>query len=80
MSFIKEIIYILAKWTNLKATGDCQLVKAMELCLNRTWSIIYVRSIQAASEPMCMLATDQQLVRICAGPSEFVPFAVDPTF
>ncbi|MBC6401887.1 MAG: hypothetical protein GDA37_12950 [Ekhidna sp.] len=68
----------------MKQGGDCQLAEAMELCksgLNSSED--FVRSVQAAPEPMCILATDRQLdemVRSCTDSSAFVPMGVDPTF
>ena len=43
----------------------------------------YIRAVQAAPEPVCVLATDQQindLVRFCTNPDHFSVLTVDPTF
>jgi len=61
------------------------LAEAMELCKSGLSgsSEDFVRSVQAAPEPMCILATDRQLdemVRSCTDSSAFVPKGVDPTF
>ena len=43
----------------------------------------YIRAVQAAPEPVCVLATDQQicdLVRFCTNSSKFSVLTVDPTF
>jgi hypothetical protein len=42
----------------------------------------YIRSVEAAPEPMCILATDQQLTdleRFCTG-DHFGIICIDPTF
>ena len=42
-----------------------------------------MRCIQAAPEPMCLLATNRQLdemVKNCTDSSNYVPIGVDPTF
>jgi len=69
----------------MKQGGDCQLAEALELCKSGLSgsSEDFVRSVQAAPEPMCILATDRQLdemVRSCTDSSTFVPMGVDPTF
>ena len=69
----------------MKQGGDCQLAEAMELCKTGMSGSgqDFVRSVQAAPEPMCILATDQQLdemMRNCTDPTAFVPMGVDPTF
>ena len=43
----------------------------------------YIRAVQAVPEPVCVLATDQQindLVRFCTDPDYFSVLTVDPTF
>jgi hypothetical protein len=57
----------------------------MELCKlgQGTKGVAFVRSVQAAPEPMCLLSTDRQLdemVRNCTSSSNFVAVSVDPTF
>ena len=56
----------------------------MELCKSgQNKSNPFVRCVQAAPEPMCVLATDGQLdemVRNCTDNSNYAPVAVDPTF
>ena len=56
----------------------------MELCKSgQNKSNTFVRCVQAAPEPMCVLTTDCQLdemVRNCIDNSNYVPIAVDPIF
>ena len=43
----------------------------------------FVRTVTACPEPMCVLATNQQLndlVRFCTNPSQFSVLSIDPTF
>ena len=58
------------------------LAHIMNLCKHEKGSRAFIRSVEAAPEPMCLLATDQQLVdleRFCTG-SEVSVLSVDPTF
>ncbi len=58
------------------------LAHIMNLCKQEKGSSASIRSVEAAPEPMCLLATDQQLVdleRFCTG-SEVSVLSVDPTF
>ena len=69
----------------MKQGGDCQLAETIELCKTGLSGSgeDFVRSVQAAPEPMYILAIDRQLdemVRNCTDPSAFVPMGVDPTF
>jgi len=69
----------------MKQGGDCQLAEAMELCKTGLSGSGegFVRSIQAAPEPMCILAADRQLdemLRSCANLTAFVPMGVNLTF
>ena len=44
---------------------------------------MYIRAVQAAPEPVCVLATDEEicdLVRFCTNSSNFSVLTVDPTF
>ena len=44
---------------------------------------VFIRSVEAAPEPLCVLATKQQLVdleRFCTGAENFSVLSVDPTF
>ena len=69
----------------LETGSKGQLAETMEMCkvgigLNGKR---FVRCVQAAPEPMCVLATDRQLdeiVRNCTDSTNFVPIGVDPTF
>ena len=58
------------------------LAEIMHMCKDTSASQAYVRSVEAAPEPMCVLATDQQLVdieRFATGdPSSVI--SIDPTF
>ena len=43
----------------------------------------FVRTVTACPEPMCLLATNQQLddlVRFCTNPDQFCVLSIDPTF
>lgn len=45
--------------------------------------VSFVRCVEAAPAPMCILATDRQMhemVRNCTDPSAFVPIGIDPMF
>ena len=60
-----------------------QLAETMEMCKVGLNGKSFVRCVQAAPEPMCVLATDRQLdemVRNCTDSTNFVPIGVDPTF
>lgn len=61
-----------------------QLIEAMEMCKSgENKNNPFVRCVQAASESMCVLATDRQLdemVRNCTDKSYYVSIGVDPTF
>ena len=69
----------------LETGSKGQLAETTEMCkvgisLNEKG---FVRCVQAAPEPMCVLATDRQLdemVRNCTDSTNFVPIGVDPTF
>ena len=56
----------------MKPGGDCQLAEAMELCKTGLSGSgeDFVRSVKAAPEPMCILATNRQL-------DEIVPIHLD---
>ena len=61
-----------------------ELAETMEKCKTGLGpnGVPFVRCVQAAPEPMCILTTDRQLeemVRNCTD-SSFVPIGVDPTF
>lgn len=52
------------------------------MCKKSSGSQVYVRSVEAAPEPMCILTTDQQLSdmeRFCTN-DPFSVVSVDPTF
>lgn len=58
------------------------LAQVMQKCKETVGSQAYIRSVEAAPEPMCVLATDQQLLdleRFCTG-DEFGIIGIDPTF
>ena len=58
------------------------LAQVMLMCKESAGSQAYVRSIEAAPEPMCILMTDQQLAdleRFCTS-DPFGVISVDPTF
>ena len=62
-----------------------QLAETMEMCKTGIGSngAPFVRCVQAAPEPMCVIASDRQLnemVRNCTDSTHFVPIGVDPTF
>ena len=40
----------------------------------------FVRVVTASPEPMCVLGTDQQLVRFATNPNKFCVLSIDPTF
>ena len=67
-----------------KVHPGSQLIEAMEMCKSGISSKNpFVRCVQAAPEPMCVLATEQQLsemIRNCTDPLSYVPIGVDPTF
>ena len=67
-----------------KVHPGSQLIEAMEMCKSGISSKNpFVRCVQAAPEPMCVLATEQQLsemTRNCTDPLSYVPIGVDPTF
>ena len=60
------------------------LYAVMEMCLKaKSGGEQFVRSVQAAPEPMAVLALEQQLVdieRFCTNSSEFSVLGFDPTF
>ena len=65
--------------------SNAKLAEVMEMCKRGHGSNNepFVRCVQAAPEPMCILATNRQLdemVRNCTDPSHFVSLGVDPTF
>ena len=58
------------------------LAQVMHMCKESTDSGMFVRSVEAAPEPMCILASDQQLMdieRFCTGDFTSV-LSIDPTF
>ena len=58
------------------------LAQVMQKCKEAPSSQAYIRAVEAAPEPMCVLATDQQLTdleRFCTG-DPFGIIGVDPTF
>ena len=58
------------------------LAQVMQMCKESTDSSMFVRSVEAAPESMCILASDQQLTdieRFCMGDSASV-LSIDPTF
>ena len=66
--------------------SDCKkdtLAQVMQMCKDTCSSTdAFIRSVEAAPEPMCVLATDQQLCdleRFCLGTPSSV-LSVDPTF
>lgn len=65
-----------SQWTDV-------LAHVMQMCKDSANSdSVFVRSVEAAPEPMCVLATDQQLVdpeRFCTGSPSSV-LCIDPTF
>ena len=65
--------------------SNVQLAEAMEMCKagHGCKGKSFVRCVQAAPEPMCILASDRQIcemVRNFTDPTHFVPISVDPTF
>ena len=66
--------------TNIPSTDV--LAHVMQICKESSGSDAYVRSVEAAPEPMCIVSTDQQLLdmeRFCTGESACV-LSVDTTF
>ena len=71
-----------AKKTSSCASSPCAnvqltdiLAQVMQMCKDSANSGMFVRSMEAASEPMCILASDQQLIDIeqfCTGDSSSV--------
>ena len=58
------------------------LAQVMQMCKQSSGSDAYVRSVEAAPEPMCVVTTDQQLLdieRFCTGKMACV-LSVDTTF
>jgi hypothetical protein len=58
------------------------LAQVMQMCKDSSGCDAYVRSVEAAPEPMCIVSTDQQLFdmeRFCTGESASV-LSVDTTF
>ena len=58
------------------------LAQVMQMCKQSSGSDAYVRSVEAAPEPMCVVTTDQQLLdieRFCTGEMACV-LSVDTTF
>ena len=58
------------------------LAQIMLMCKESSGSQAYVRSVEAAPEPMCVLATEQQLIdleRFCTQ-DPFCVVSIDPTF
>ena len=58
------------------------LAQVMQMCKESMDSGMFVRSVEAAPEPMCILASNQQLTvidRFCTSSSNSV-LSVDPTF
>ena len=71
----------------LKLDSGCksELAETMEKCKTGLGpsGVSFVRCVEAAPEPMCILATDRQIhemVHNCTDTSAFVPIGVDPTF
>ena len=69
----------------LDSGSKSQLAETMEMCQTGIGSNgeSFVRCVQAAPEPMCILCTDRQLeemIRNCTDPHLFSPIGVDPTF
>jgi hypothetical protein len=67
------------------STGYAELAQVMEMCKkgHGTSNELFVRCVQAAPEPMCILASDRQLdemIRNCTKESQFVCLGIDPTF
>lgn len=67
-----------------KATNKDLIYAVMEMCLKaKSGGERFVQSVQAAPEPMAVLALEQQLVdieRFCTNKSEFTIAGFDPTF
>ncbi len=67
-----------------KAPNQDLLYAVMEMCLKaKSGEERFVRSVQAAPEPMAVLALDQQLIdleRFCTDEDEFCVAGFDPTF
>ena len=73
------------RWLSLThGMPGSHLTEAMEMCKSgENKNNPFVRCVQAAPEPMCVLARDRQLdemVRNCTDNSNYVPIGVDPTF
>ena len=74
---------------NVSAQGSCSLTyqdtlaEVMRICkATVSTDDVFIRSVEAAPEPMCVLATRQQmndLERFCTG-ENFSVISVDPTF
>ena len=63
--------------------GD-ELAVMMERCkCLKEGEVPFVRSVQAAPQPLCILATDTQLKQLqlcCTDPNNFSVLCIDPTF
>ena len=71
-----------SKSTSANIAPTDVLAQVMQLCKESSGSDAYVRSVEAAPEPMCVVSTDQQLLdieRFCTGESASV-LSVDTTF
>ena len=69
----------------LDSGSKSQLAETMKMCQTGIGSNgeSFVRCVQAAPEPMCILCTDRQLeemIRNCTDLHLFSPIGVDPTF
>ena len=58
------------------------LAQVMQMCKETSGSQAYIRSVEAAPEPMCILATDQQVADLerFATSDPFSVVSIDPTF
>lgn len=68
--------------TSSSASCKDVLAQVMQKCKETSGSQAYVRAVEGAPEPMCVLTTDQQLIdleRFCTG-DHFGIIGVDPTF
>ena len=64
-----------------KSSTKDTLYAVMEECKKeQSRATPYIRCVQAAPDPVCVLAFDRQMVRFCTNKKEYSVLGIDPTF